>query len=103
MLDREEERFRTLVGTKEKRSLKARNQRRINAWFGLGMFGVIGWSVMIPTVLGIAMGIWLDSRYDDSILWTLMLALIGLMLGCLNAWYWISEQRRHIEEEQNRE
>jgi len=95
--------FKSTVGKKEKRSIRAREKGRMSAWFGMGMFGVVGWSVMIPTVIGIAVGVWLDSRFDDRILWTLMLALIGLFIGCLNAWFWITNERKKIERERMNE
>jgi predicted F0F1-ATPase subunit len=36
---------------------------RTGVWFGLGMMGLIGWSVAVPTLLGAALGLWLDSRH----------------------------------------
>jgi ATP synthase protein I len=36
-------------------------------WFGLGMMGLIGWSVAIPTLLGAALGLWLDKRHPGAI------------------------------------
>lgn len=60
--------------------------------FGLGMFGIIGWSVSIPTLLGVALGIYLDNRFSPSFSWTLTLLFLGVVVGCLNAWYWIKEK-----------
>ena len=48
------------VGAKAARKLKARRNSGQGVWFGLGMMGLIGWSVVIPTLLGTALGIWLD-------------------------------------------
>ena len=48
------------VGAKAARKLKARRNSAQGVWFGLGMMGLIGWSVAIPTLLGAALGIWLD-------------------------------------------
>jgi ATP synthase protein I len=87
------------VGGKEKRKLRAR-ERHTSIWFGLGTFGVIGWSVAIPTLLGIVIGIWIDTRYPSRFSWTLMLMVAGVILGCLNAWHWIERERRIIEEEE---
>ena len=42
------------VGAKAARKLKARRKSAPGVWFGLGMMGLIGWSVAIPTVLGAA-------------------------------------------------
>lgn len=87
------------IGAKEARKLKARGRRQ-TAWFGLGMFGVIGWSVAIPTLLGIFIGIWIDTTWPSRFSWTLMLLFAGVVLGCLNAWSWIERERRSIEEEE---
>lgn len=79
------------------RKRRARRQREAGVWFGLGMFGMVGWSVAIPTLAGVAIGVWIDTTYPSPYSWTLMLLVPGLAIGCLNAWYWISRERRHIE------
>lgn len=76
-----------------KRKIKARENERHNIWFGLGMFGLVGWSVMIPTLLGIALGFWIDKHWPGLISWTLTLMFVGIFLGCINAWRWIEEER----------
>ena len=40
------------VGAKAARKLKARRNSAQGVWFGLGMMGLIGWSVVVPTLLG---------------------------------------------------
>ena len=62
--------------------------------------GIIGWSVAIPMLLGIFIGIWIDSNWTSRYSWTLMLLLVGVVLGCLNAWHWIERERQSIEEEE---
>jgi ATP synthase protein I len=84
----------TEVGRSAKRKLRARQRSDRTAWFGLGMFGLVGWSVAIPTLLGIALGLWLDARWPGRHSWTLTFLLIGVALGCLNAWYWIKQESR---------
>jgi len=81
------------VGAKEKRKLRARRERERSIWFGLGMFGLVGWSVAIPTLLGIAIGAWIDRTWPSRYSWTLMFLLLGVALGCANAWYWINRER----------
>jgi ATP synthase protein I len=83
------------VGQKESRKLKARREKVRSLWFGMGMFGVVGWSVAIPTLAGIALGVWVDSRWPGPYSWTLMLLVIGVGFGCLNAWYWIKRESKH--------
>lgn len=60
-------------------------------WFGLGTFGVVGWSVVIPTLVGIAIGLWIDNNWPSRFSWTLMLLIGGVMIGCVNAWYWVKK------------
>ncbi len=87
------------IAAKQARKLRAQQQRDRSAWFGLGMFGLVGWSVTLPAVAFIALGIWIDSRSRGAHSWTLMLLVIGVGIGCLNAWFWISRERREIEKE----
>jgi ATP synthase protein I len=89
--------FARQVKIKETRKLKAQANAKDNVWFGLGMFGLVGWSVAIPTLLGIALGIWIDRTWPSQYSWTLMLLLLGLVLGCLNAWHWISQEHQKID------
>ena len=67
------------VGAKAARKLKARRNSTPGVWFGLGMMGLIGWSVVVPTLLGAALGIWLDKHHPGGHSWTLMLLVIGLV------------------------
>jgi len=86
------------VGKKAARKLKAR-RNATGVWFGLGMMGLIGWSVVVPTLLGAALGIWLDKQHPGQHKWTLALLVAGLMIGCLNAWYWVAKENRAMRED----
>ena len=86
------------IGEKAARKLRARNSKQ-GVWFGLGMTGLIGWSVVVPTLAGVALGIWLDKHHPGSHSWTLMLLVIGLAIGCLNAWHWVTKENKEIGEE----
>ena len=88
------------VGAKAARKLKARRNSTPGVWFGLGMMGLVGWSVAVPTVLGAALGIWLDKRHPGSHSWTLALLVAGLAIGCFNAWIWIAKEDKAMREEQ---
>ncbi|MGV8841945.1 MAG: AtpZ/AtpI family protein [Pseudomonas sp.] len=92
--------FAEQIGVKAARKLKARRNATPGVWFGLGMMGLIGWSVVVPTLLGAALGLWLDEAYPGSRSWTLALLVAGLMLGCFNAWHWVSKEDRAMREEQ---
>jgi ATP synthase protein I len=87
------------VGANATRKLKARKSTQ-GVWFGLGMMGLIGWSVAVPTLLGAALGIWLDKHHAGKHPWTLALLVAGLLIGCLNAWYWVAKEEKAMREEQ---
>ncbi len=87
--------FEDEVGRKAERKLRARRQQPRTAWFWLGMFGLVGWSVSIPTLLAVALGLWLDKHFPGPVSWTLTLLFIGVLIGCLNAWYWVRQESRN--------
>ena len=99
--DKNEQLFSTAVDIREKRKLRAEKERRDQFWFGLGMFGLVGWSVSVPTVMGIFIGLWIDMKNPGQYSWTLMLLLVGLVLGCINAWIWITRERSSIHRERD--
>ncbi|MCB1842090.1 MAG: AtpZ/AtpI family protein [Halioglobus sp.] len=80
------------VGQRAARKQAARARPPRSAWFGLGMFGLVGWSIAVPTVIGISIGVWLDARLQGQASWTLTLLIMGVALGCVNAWYWIRQE-----------
>jgi ATP synthase protein I len=92
--------FSQQVGEKAARKLKAQRHVTQTVWSGLGMMGLIGWSVAVPTLLGTALGLWLDEQHRGSHSWTLMLLAIGLGLGCFNAWHWVAKEDREIHEQE---
>ena len=92
------------------RELKRRDDRRRTrderekkgVWFGLGMIGLVGWSVAVPTVIGAAAGILLDTRTDSSYSWTIMLLFAGVITGSVIAWMWINREQKKIRAEKER-
>ncbi len=92
-------RFRQAAERKRRRKMRAAKQKEHSLWFGLGTFGIVGWSVAIPTVIGIVVGLWLDAQQGHSgtsVSWTLTFMIIGVTLGCLNAWFWVRREREQI-------
>ncbi len=89
---KEHDEMRTAIDARHRRKLKARRDEERGIWFGLGMFGLVGWSVAIPIVVFTVAGVWLDRHYPTRFSWTLSLLFTGVMLGCLNAWFWIKRE-----------
>lgn len=86
------------VGAKAARKLKAQHKSS-DVWSGLGMTGLIGWAVVVPTLGGAALGIWLDSHHPGIHSWTLTMLVTGLAIGCLNAWHWVSTENKSMQED----
>lgn len=82
------------VARKAERKIRARGERRLGVWFGLGMFGIIGWAVAVPTVAGVLAGTWLDAHWPAGFSWVLTLLMAGLLVGCVNAWWWLTRAHR---------
>jgi ATP synthase protein I len=95
---RNEPTFAGEIGAKAARKLKARKSTQ-GTWSGFRMFGLVGWSVVVPTLLGAAFGRWLDARHPGKHSWTLTMLIIGLCLGCLNAWHWVAREDKAIGDE----
>ncbi len=55
----------------------------------LAQIGVLGWIIVAPMLGGIALGRWLDGRFDTGLFWTAPLLMVGLVLGGWFAWRWI--------------
>lgn len=81
-----------IIHHKVDQRLKASKEKGGSLFFGLGMFGVVGWTITIPTLLMTLLGRWLDSLYLGQISWTLTCLLIGMAIGCLMAWHWINRE-----------
>ncbi len=77
------------------KKIKARKEGS-NIIFGLGLFGIVGWSIAMPTLIGIALGIYVDNRFPMGVSWTLTLLFAGVIVGSFNAWYWV---KKHTEDD----
>mgnify|MGYP001799567236 CR=1 FL=1 len=55
----------------------------------LAQIGVLGWITVIPMLIGIFAGRWLDGRFNSGIFSTAPLLMPGAALGCWSAWRWV--------------
>ena len=81
------------VGAREARAARARDQKR-TIWTSIAVLGTVGWSVTLPTLLGAAVGIWLDHNLPGRFSWTLTSLAAGLLAGCAIAWLRIKKEQR---------
>ncbi len=81
------------IRRRTQRMQKTRDEPQYSPLNGLGVFGVIGWSVAIPTVGGAFLGMWLNRVAPQSFSWPIALILGGVVLGGMVAWSWIDKTR----------
>ena len=75
---------------RERRDLWQREGER-PLWKNLAMIGALGWLIVIPTLLGVFVGRYLDLRFGTGIFWSGALIFIGVSLGGYLAWQRISK------------
>lgn len=93
---KENKSFGEQIAQKEKRKISAQSNDQRSVWFGLGMFGMVGWSLAVPTLLGAILGMWLDKNYAQSFSWTLTCLVLGLVMGGAVAAHWITKENKEI-------
>jgi ATP synthase protein I len=55
----------------------------------LGQIGVLGWTIVVPTLLAVALGRWLDHMFATGIFFSAPLIFIGAIFGFWSAWKWM--------------
>ncbi|AKH98775.1 F0F1-ATPase subunit, putative [Hoeflea sp. IMCC20628] len=80
------------IGRHAKRMKSTRENPGPSPLMGISTFGMIGWSVAVPTVGGALLGIWLDRVAPQSFSWTISLILGGVVLGAFIAGMWMNKE-----------
>lgn len=86
-----------IIEKKEERRIRSLKKKRNAIWFGIGAIGAFGWQVVLPILLGIFIGLWIDNTWHGKLSWTLVLLITGIIIGCFNSWRWIMNQLKAIE------
>ncbi len=81
------------VASREARMIRRNKEGAPNVWRTAALIGLIGWSVVLPMLIGIVIGSWIDRRWPSRFSWTLMLLVAGLGAGCVNAWNRIKQEQ----------
>jgi ATP synthase protein I len=82
------------IGKLADRMKSARDNPPPSPLAGISTFGMIGWSIAVPTVGGAFLGHWLDRVAPQEFSWTIALILGGVVLGGLISWTWIAKEGR---------
>jgi ATP synthase protein I len=80
------ERLEEAVRTRQKRRERWQREGERSLGQNLAMIGALGWTIVLPILIGIFAGRWLDRHFDTGIFWTLGLLVAGLAIGCAFAW-----------------
>ena len=76
--------------------LENRPYRHWHANFG--MIASLGGVIIVPIVLGILGGGWLDEHFAQSFSWRLSGLFLGFLWGLFNAYFWLSIENKKIEQ-----
>ncbi len=74
------------------RRRQARGTRGPSLARNLGQIGALGWQIVVPALVALVIGRWLDHRAASGIFWTAPLLFVGIGLGCWSAWKWLGRQ-----------
>jgi len=55
----------------------------------LGQMGILGWTIVVPTLLGVLVGRWLDQAFATGIMFAAALLMLGAAFGLWSAWRWM--------------
>ncbi|NNJ77120.1 MAG: ATPase F0F1, partial [Anderseniella sp.] len=80
------------ISDRARRIKAARDNPAPSPLRGVGTFGMIGWSIAVPTVGGAFLGLWLDRVAAQDFSWTIALILAGVVLGTLIAGAWVGKE-----------
>lgn len=55
----------------------------------LGQIGILGWTIVVPTLVALLLGRWLDRVFATGIFFSAPLIMIGAGIGFWSAWRWM--------------
>lgn len=58
----------------------------------LGQIGILGWAVLVPMLLGVVLGRFLDRVADTGIMFTAAGIFLGAAIGMHAVWRWMHRQ-----------
>ena len=61
-------------------------------WKNLSMVGALGWLVVVPTLIGVFVGKWIDEALGTSVTFSGALTFAGACLGFYLAWKRMNEE-----------
>ena len=96
--NQEQGKFLRAIGGKAKRKLRLRRMKDMTLLGGLGQMGLVGWSIALPSLIGVFLGWLIDKRLGHGHhSWTLPLFIVGLGVGCISVLFWACKEYKEID------
>ncbi|HPU08268.1 MAG TPA: AtpZ/AtpI family protein [Candidatus Atribacteria bacterium] len=77
--------------------MKNKNQEEANIWQGLGQIWDLVWVTVVPIILGVFLGRYLDRSYSTGFFWTLSLLVLGTFMGFYNLYDSLMKESKKME------
>lgn len=90
--EEEREKMCECIRVREERSERWKQEGERSLWQNLSMVGALGWLIVVPTLLGVALGRWLDGLFETGITFTGALIFLGISFGSYLAWQRIRKE-----------
>lgn len=55
-------------------------------WKNMSMIGALGWLIVVPTLIGVFAGRWIDDRFETGVTFSSALTFLGVCIGFYLAW-----------------
>lgn len=91
--DELEDEFEVHVRRRRELIEQGRREKGQSFWSYVGLIGAVGWSVVVPMLLGMVLGRLMDAKLETTYEWTLGLLVLGLAVGCYNAWRMVTKEQ----------
>jgi ATP synthase protein I len=76
-------------------SIRWQMPRDFHPWRAIRSTGILGMVIAVPTLMGVAMGLWIDTLWPTQYSWFPILAPTGFGLGWLSAFFWSSTEQHN--------
>lgn len=74
------------VRRRRRRVEEARSEGEQMPWQSVGLIGSLAWQIIVPTLIGIALGRWIDTLTGRQVLFSAIGIVAGVSLGFWLAW-----------------
>ncbi|MFT0168404.1 AtpZ/AtpI family protein [Paraburkholderia mimosarum] len=81
------------------REARGRAQPEPSLGSRLGQMGILGWTIVLPTLAGLAIGHMLDRLFGTRVFFSAPMLMLGAAAGLWFAWKWMRRQERSHEDD----